>query len=131
LHPLERAIIRLAAPATLAPDFSMRIAIVLVLLLAVSARPVRAQDTRLPPPLQPLPASLTPAASTASAPLDLHPRRNRGLGVLIGAMVGGAGSFLLAVAITGEESGEAMPVYFMVAGVGAVVGAVAGAIISH
>jgi hypothetical protein len=131
LHPLERAIIRLPAPATLAPDFSMRIAIVLVLLLAVSARPVRAQDTRLPPPLQPLPASLTPAASTASALLDLHPRRNRGLGVLVGAVVGGAGSFLLAVAITGDESGEAMPVYFMVAGVGAIVGAVAGAVISR
>ena len=109
----------------------MRIAIVLVLLLAVSARPVRAQDTRLPPPLQPLPASLTPAASTASAPLDLHPRRNRGRGILVGAVVGGVGTFLLAVAIVGEESGEIMPVYLMVAGAGAVVGAVAGAILSH
>ena len=109
----------------------MRIAIVLFLLLAVSARPVRAQDTRLPPPLQPLPASLAPAASTASASLDPHPRRNRGLGVLVGGLVGGVGSFLLAVAITGDESGEAMPVYFMVAGAGAVVGAVAGAIISR
>ena len=83
----------------------MRIGFVLVLLLIASVRPAWAQDTHLPP-LQALPASLTPAASTAGAPLDLSLQRNRGLGGFVGAIVGGGVVLLAASALDDGSSGD-------------------------
>lgn len=110
----------------------MRIAFVLVLLLAVSVRPAWAQDTHLPSPLQALPVSLTPAASTASAPLDLDLRRNRGLGGFVGAVAGGVVGALVTnhyiCNVPGEGGAEGI---CRVAGVGLgiVLGAIVGGII--
>ena len=67
----------------------MRILFLLVLLLFVSVRPAWAQGTHPPSPLQALPASLTPATSTAGAALDLNHQRNRALGGFVGLIVGG------------------------------------------
>lgn len=109
----------------------MRIARVLVLLLAVSVRPAWAQDTHLPLPLQTLPASLTPAASTASAPLDLDIRRNRGLGGFVGAIAGGVVvGLLVSNVFICNQSGEGQgPCILAGVGLGTVAGAIAGAII--
>ena len=112
----------------------MRIAFVLALLLAVSVRPAWAQDTHLPSPLQALPASLTPDASTASAPIDLDLRRNRGLGAFVGAIAGGvvAGLLVSNVFICNESGGEgnAQGICILAGtGSGIVLGAIAGGII--
>ena len=108
----------------------MLIAFVLVLLLAVSVRPVWAQDTHPPSPLHALPASLTPAASTASAPLDLDLRRNRGLGGFVGAIAGGGVVLLAAIVFSEEMSGDGQgPAVLAAIGAGTVAGAITGAII--
>jgi hypothetical protein len=109
----------------------MRIALVLVLLLAVSARPARAQDTHLPSPLQALPASLTPAGSTAGAPLEPRLRRNRGLGGFVGAITGGVvAGLLVSNVFICNESGEGQgPCTLAGIASGTVLGAIAGAII--
>jgi predicted lipid-binding transport protein (Tim44 family) len=109
----------------------MRIAFVLVLLLAACVRPAWAQDTRLPSPLQALPASLTPAASTASAPLHRDMRRNRELGGFVGGIVGGVVVGLLVYNVfICNESGEGQgPCLLVGTGLGIVAGAIAGTII--
>lgn len=112
----------------------MRITFVLVLLLAVSVRPAWAQDTHLPSPLQALPASLTPAASRARAPLDLDLRRNRALGGFVGAVAGGvvAGLLVSNVFICNEPGGEgnAQGICILAGtGLGIVLGAITGAVL--
>lgn len=109
----------------------MRIAFVLVLLLTGSVRPVWAQDTHLPSPLQALPTRLTPASSTASAPLDLSlHQRNRGLGGFVGAIVGGGVVLLAAIALDDGSSGDGEGTVTLAAiGLGTVAGLIAGAII--
>lgn len=109
----------------------MRIAFVLVLLLAASVRPAWAQDdTRLPSPLQALPARLTPAASTAGAPLGLDLRRNRGLGGFVGAIAGGVAGFLVTTNFICSESGDGQgPCILAGTGWGIALGVIAGAII--
>ncbi len=112
----------------------MRIAFVLVLLLAASVRPAWAQDTHLPSPLQALPASLTPAAPTASATLDRDMRRNRGLGAFVGAIAGGVvvGLLVSNVFICNESGGEgnAQGICMLAGtGLGIVAGAIVGGII--
>lgn len=112
----------------------MRIAFILVLLLSASVRPASAQNTHLPSPLQALPASLTPAASTAIAPLERDLRRNRGLGAFVGAVAGGVvvGLLVSNVFICNESGGEgnAQGICIMAGiGLGTVVGAIAGGII--
>lgn len=108
----------------------MRIAFVLVLLLVVSVRPAWAQDTHLPSPLQALPASLTPAASTASTPRDLDLRRNRGLGGFVGAVAGGVVGLLVTSVFICSESGDGQsPCLLAGTGWGIVLGVITGAII--
>ncbi|HEX6371267.1 MAG TPA: hypothetical protein VF006_20280 [Longimicrobium sp.] len=110
----------------------MRIAFVLILLVAVSVHSARAQETHLPSPLQALPASLTPAASTASARLDLDLRRNRGLGGFVGAVAGGVVGALVTnhyiCNVPGEGGAEGICRLAGI-GLGTVLGAIAGAII--
>jgi hypothetical protein len=108
----------------------MRIAFVLVLLLAAAVRPAWAQDTRLPSPLQALPASLTPVAPTAGAPLDLDARRNRGLGGFVGAIAGGVAGFLVTSNFICSESGDGQgPCILAGTGWGIVLGVITGAVV--
>lgn len=109
----------------------MRILYLLVLVpLAVSARPSWAQDAQLTAPLRALPGHLAPAAVTAaSSPITLQGRA-RGSGAEIGSVVGAVAGLLVAnfvvcTAEGGEGNAEGICKLAGI-GVGAAVGAIVG-----
>lgn len=107
----------------------MRIALVLILLLAASARPSSAQYLR---PQPALPASLTPAAASASAdPLARDSRRDRASGALIGAAAGAVAGALVATLFVCTDPHSDVEVVCKRAGIGlgAIVGLIVGGII--
>jgi hypothetical protein len=108
----------------------MRIAFVLVLLLAASARPAAAQHAHLQPAQQPLPASLTPGVPSAG-PFALELRRDHWKGALIGAAVGAvAGATLAFLHVCADPLSDVNVVcYAGMIGLGTVVGAIVGGLV--
>jgi hypothetical protein len=113
----------------------MRIGLVLVLLLAVSTVPARAQGGAWQPAPSALPASLTPATVLSPRdPVALVLRRDRTKGALAGAVIGAVAGVLVAnyrvcnVESGGEGNAEGICKAAGL-GLGIAVGAIVGGII--
>lgn len=104
----------------------MRIVLVLVLLVAASARPASAQYAHLQPAQQALPASLTPPV-TSTDPLALEPQRDHWKGAQIGSAVGAVAGALVATLFVCNAPYSDGDSICKLAGIG--LGAVAGAIV--
>jgi len=107
----------------------MRIALLLVLLLAASARPASAQHAHLQPAQQALPASLTPPVTPAGR-LVVQLERDHWKGAQIGSVVGAVAGALVATLHACPEYADAAAVCKLSGiGLGALAGAVVGGLI--
>ena len=111
-------------PIPRTPGNPMRIALLLVLLLAASARPASAQYAHLEPAQQALPASLTPPVTTG--PLVVQLERDHWKGAQIGSVVGAVAGALVATLHSCPDYADGAS-YCKLAGIG--LGALAGAVV--
>ena len=109
----------------------MRIALLLVLLLATSARPASAQHAHLQPAQPALPVSLTPAVAPDSTdPRALYLRRDHARGAQIGSAVGAVAGALVGTLFVCKSYSDGDDICTLAGiGLGALVGAVVGGII--